>query len=83
LVALNTAKTTTKAPIIGPLNTTQRSMNADQVAQGKPSAPPTKVNVANLMQIKKLPPKNVGTKIPIPANKMAQLPAVLNTKKMG
>jgi len=58
-------------------------MNADQVSQGKPSAPATKVNVANLIPIKKLPLKNVGTKIPTPVKKLAQLPAGLNTKKMG
>jgi len=74
---------TAKAPTVGPLNTIQKSMNADQVSQGKPSAPSTKVNVANLIPLKKLPPKKVDIKNLKPISKLAQLPVGLNMNKMG
>jgi hypothetical protein len=56
-------------------------MTAQQMSQAKASKPAAQVNVANLTPIKK-PPQRVDVKTLIPVKK-AQLPAGLNTKKMG
>jgi hypothetical protein len=72
---------TTKANLVGALNTAKKTTNAQQVSQTKASKPPSKVNVANLIPIKK-PPQKVDVKTLIPV-KTAQLQTGLNTKKMG
>jgi hypothetical protein len=72
---------TTKANLVGALNTAKKTTNAQQVSQTKASKPPSKVNVANLIPIKK-PSQKVDVKTLIPV-KTAQLPTGLNTKKMG
>jgi hypothetical protein len=84
----NTPKTTTttrtaavKPAALGALNTTKKTISAQQMSQMKASKPPAQVNVANLTAIKK-PPQRVDVKTLIPV-KTAQLPAGLNTKKMG
>lgn len=84
----NTPKTTTttrtaavKPAALGALNTAKKTLSAQQMSQMKASKPPARVNVANLTPIKK-PPQRVDVKTLIPV-KTAQLPAGLNTKKMG
>ena len=83
----NTPKTTTtrtaavKPAALGALNTAKKTLTAQQMSQLKASKPPARVNVANLTAIKK-PPQRVDVKTLIPVKK-AQLPAGLNTKKMG
>jgi hypothetical protein len=83
----NTPKTTTtrtaavKPAALGALNTAKKTLSAQQMSQLKSSKPPAQVNVANLTPIKK-PPQRVDVKTLIPV-KTAQLPAGLNTKKMG
>jgi hypothetical protein len=83
----NTPKTTTtrtaavKPAALGALNTAKKTLSAQQMSQLKSSKPPARVNVANLTAIKK-PPQRVDVKTLIPV-KTAQLPAGLNTKKMG
>ena len=84
----NTPKTTTttrtaavKPAALGALNTAKKTLTSQQISQLKASRPPAKVNVANLTAIKK-PPQRVDVKTLIPV-KTAQLPAGLNTKKMG
>jgi len=82
----NTPKTTTrtaavKPAALGALNTAKKTLSAQQMSQLKSSKPPAQVNVANLTPIKK-PPQRVDVKTLIPVKK-AQLPAGLNTKKMG
>ena len=78
------AKTTTpaaKPAALGALNTTKKTLTAQEIASRKATKPPTQVNVADLTPIK-TPPKKVDVKTLIPV-KTAQLPAGLNTKKMG
>jgi chemotaxis protein CheY-P-specific phosphatase CheC len=70
-----------KPAALGALNTAKKTLSAQQMSQLKSSKPPPKVNVANLTPIKK-PPQRVDVKTLIPVKK-AQLPAGLNTKKMG
>jgi len=65
----------------GALTTAKKTLTAQQMSEMKASKPPAKVNVANLIPIKK-PPQKVDVKTLIPV-KTAQLPAGLNTKKMG
>ena len=79
-----TAKTTATPPAaLGALNTAKKTMTAQQISALKASKPATQVNVANLTPIKKsTPPQKVDVKTLIPV-KTAQLPAGLNTKKMG
>ena len=84
--ALRTTKPTTrtaavKPAALGALNTAKKTLSAQQMSQMKASKPPARVNVANLTAIKK-PPQRVDVKTLIPVKK-AQLPAGLNTKKMG
>jgi len=84
--ALRTTKPTTrtaavKPAALGALNTAKKTISAQQMSQMKASKPPARVNVANLTAIKK-PPQRVDVKTLIPVKK-AQLPAGLNTKKMG
>ena len=84
--ALRTTKPTTKTAAVKPaalgaLNTAKKTLSAQQMSQLKASKPPAKVNVANLTAIKK-PPQRVDVKTLIPV-KRAQLPAGLNTRKMG
>ena len=84
LNTLNAAKTTApavKPAALGALNTAKKTMSAQQMSQMKATKPPAQVNVANLTAIKK-PPQRVDVKTLIPV-KTAQLPAGLNTKKMG
>jgi hypothetical protein len=76
-----TATTAVKPAALGALNTTKKTLTAQQISQLKASKPATQVNVANLTAIKK-PPQRVDVKTLIPV-KTAQLPAGLNTKKMG
>ena len=86
LNTLNKPKTTTtavKPAALGSLNTAKKTISAQQMSQMKTSKPPAKVNVANLIPVKKpAPPQKVDVKTLIPV-KTAQLPAGLNTKKMG
>jgi len=70
-----------KPAALGALNTAKKTLSAQQMSQLKASKPPARVNVANLTAIKK-PPQRVDVKTLIPVKK-AQLPAGLNTKKMG
>jgi len=83
----NTPKTTTtrtaavKPAALGALNTAKKTLTSQQISQLKASKPAAQVNVANLTAIKK-PPQRVDVKTLIPVKK-AQLPAGLNTKKMG
>ena len=84
--ALRTTKPTTKTAAVKPaalgaLNTAKKTLTSQQISQLKASKPATQVNVANLTAIKK-PPQRVDVKTLIPV-KTAQLPAGLNTKKMG
>jgi hypothetical protein len=86
--ALKTNTPTTKTAAVKPaalgaLNTAKKIMSAQQMSQMKASKPAAQVNVANLTAIKKsAPPQKVDVKTLIPV-KTAQLPAGLNTKKMG
>jgi len=86
LNTLNAAKTKTSAvkpAALGALNTAKKTMTAQQMSQTKASKPAAQVNVANLIPVKKpAPPQKVDIKTLIPV-KTAQLPAGLNTKKMG
>ena len=78
-----TKKAAVKPAALGALNTTKKTMTAQQMSQMKASKPPAKVNVANLIPVRKsAPPQRVDVKTLIPVKK-AQLPAGLNTKKMG
>ena len=81
----NTPTTTRTAAVkpaaLGALNTAKKTLTSQQISALKTSKPPAKVNVANLTAIKK-PPQRVDVKTLIPVKK-AQLPAGLNTKKMG
>ena len=70
-----------KPAALGALNTTKKTLTAQEIASRKATKPPTQVNVADLTPIK-TPPKKVDVKTLIPV-KTAQLPAGLNTKKMG
>jgi chemotaxis protein CheY-P-specific phosphatase CheC len=70
-----------KPAALGALNTAKKTLSSQQMSQLKASKPPARVNVANLTPIKK-PPQRVDVKTLIPVKK-AQLPAGLNTKKMG
>jgi len=70
-----------KPAALGALNTAKKTLSSQQMSQLKASKPPARVNVANLTPIKK-PPQRVDVKTLIPV-KTAQLPAGLNTKKMG
>jgi len=70
-----------KPAALGALNTAKKTLSAQQMSQLKASKPPARVNVANLTAIKK-PPQRVDVKTLIHVKK-AQLPAGLNTKKMG
>jgi hypothetical protein len=84
--ALKTNTPTTKTAAVKPaalgaLNVAKKTMTAQQMAQTKASKPAAQVNVANLIPVKK-PPQRVDVKTLIPVKK-AQLPAGLNTKKMG
>ena len=82
LNTLNKPKTTAIKPAaLGALSTTKKTLTSQQISQLKASKPPARVNVANLTAIKK-PPQRVDVKTLIPV-KTAQLPAGLNTKKMG
>jgi len=82
LNTLNKPKTTAVKPAaLGALNTAKKTLTSQQMSQLKASKPPARVNVANLTAIKK-PPQRVDVKTLIPV-KTAQLPAGLNTKKMG
>jgi hypothetical protein len=82
LNTLNKPKTTAVKPAaLGALNTAKKTLTSQQISQLKASKPPARVNVANLTPIKK-PPQRVDVKTLIPV-KTAQLPAGLNTKKMG
>ena len=87
LSTLNTVKTKTtpaiKPAALGALNTAKKTMTAQQISQLKATKPAAQVNVANLTPIKKAtPPQKVDVKTLIPV-KSTQLPAGLNTKKMG
>lgn len=86
LGTLNATKTTTSAvkpAVLGALNTAKKTMTAQQISQLKATKPAAQVNVANLTPIKKAtPPQKVDVKTLIPV-KSTQLPAGLNTKKMG
>jgi hypothetical protein len=82
LNTLNKPKTTAIKPAaLGALSTTKKTLTSQQISQLKASKPPARVNVANLTAIKK-PPQRVDVRTLIPVKK-AQLPAGLNTKKMG
>jgi hypothetical protein len=70
-----------KPAALGALNTAKKTLTSQQISNLKASNPPARVNVANLTPIKK-PPQRVDVKTLIPVKK-AQLPAGLNTKKMG
>jgi len=70
-----------KPAALGALNVAKRTLTSQQISNLKASKPATQVNVANLTPIKK-PPQRVDVKTLIPV-KTAQLPAGLNTKKMG
>jgi len=70
-----------KPAALGALNVAKKTLTSQQISNLKASKPATQVNVANLTPIKK-PPQRVDVKTLIPV-KTAQLPAGLNTKKMG
>lgn len=70
-----------KPAALGALNVAKKTLTSQQISNLKASKPATQVNVANLTAIKK-PPQRVDVKTLIPV-KTAQLPAGLNTKKMG
>jgi len=70
-----------KPAALGALNVAKKTLTSQQISNLKASKPAAQVNVANLTAIKK-PPQRVDVKTLIPV-KTAQLPAGLNTKKMG
>ena len=72
-----------KPAALGALNVAKKTLTSQQISNLKASKPAAQVNVANLTPIKKsTPPQRVDVKTLIPV-KTAQLPAGLNTKKMG